>query len=133
MNIEIFNPKEMGPALGPYSQIARVRAGEFVFISGQVGADAAGNVADGFDAQCGLIYANIETALKSVGAGWGNVVQFTSYLVNAEDIPKYMAYRAGAYPGFFPNRVYPTHTLLVIDRLVREDLLVEVQAIAALP
>jgi enamine deaminase RidA (YjgF/YER057c/UK114 family) len=73
------------------------------------------------------------SALASVGAGWGNVVQFTSYLVNAEDIPKYMAYRAGAYPGFFPNRVYPTHTLLVIDRLVREDLLVEVQAIAALP
>jgi enamine deaminase RidA (YjgF/YER057c/UK114 family) len=133
MNIEIFNPKEMGQPLGPYSQIARVRAGEFIFISGQVGADASGNVPDDFDAQCKLAYANIETALKSVGAQWANVVQFTSYLVNAQDIPKYMAYRAGAYPVFFPTLVYPTHTLLIINRLVRESLLVEVQAIAALP
>jgi enamine deaminase RidA (YjgF/YER057c/UK114 family) len=133
MTIKIFSPQEMGQPLGPYSQIARVRAGEFIFISGQVGADAAGNVADDFDSQCKLTYANIETALKSAGAGWGNVVQFTSYLVNAQDIPKYMAYRAGAYPGFFPSRVYPTHTLLVVSRLVREGLLVEVQTVAALP
>ena len=132
MNIEIFNPKEMGPALGPYSQIARVRAGEFVFISGQVGADAAGNVADGFDAQCGLTYANIETALKSVGAGWGNVVQFTTYLVHSQDIAKFMAYRGREFPRLFPNGAYPPNTLLVVDRLVQEALLIEVQAVAAL-
>jgi enamine deaminase RidA (YjgF/YER057c/UK114 family) len=131
--IEIFNPATMGPVLGPYSQIARVRARETIYISGQVGADAAGVVAEGFEAQCAQTYANIETALKSVGASWKNVVQFTSYLVSASDIPGYMSYRAKAYPIFFPNRVFPTHTLLIVNRLVKEGLLVEVTTTAALP
>ncbi len=130
--IEIFSPKEMGPVLGPYSQIARVRALEFIFISGQVGTDVNGKVADGFENQCAQAYANIETALKSVGAKWGNVVQFTSYLVNAEDVKDYMVYRAQAYPIFFPNRVYPTHTLTIVNQLVQKHFLVEVTATAAL-
>ena len=45
-----------------------MKASEFVFIAGQVGADRDGKVGEDFDAQCALTYANIETALKSVGA-----------------------------------------------------------------
>jgi len=81
-NIEIINRPEMGPVLGPYSQIARARAGTHVYIAGQVGADIEGRIAAGFDAQCVQIYANIETALKAAGGGWEHVVQFTSYLVD---------------------------------------------------
>jgi enamine deaminase RidA (YjgF/YER057c/UK114 family) len=131
--IEILNPKEMGPVLGPYSQIARVRASEFVIIAGQVGADANGKLAAGFEAQCEQMYSNIETALKAVGGGWSNVVSFTSYLVNSDDIPKYMSYRAKAYPSFFPSKVYPPHTLAVVAQLVQKPLLVEVATMAALP
>ncbi len=132
MSIEILNPPEMGPALGPYSQIARVRAAQHIYISGQVGADATGAIAEGFWAQCAQTYANIETALKAAGAGWQDVVQFTSYLTNADDVPNYMAYRAEAYPVFFPNRIYPTHTLLIVQQLVKKPLLVEVTATAVL-
>jgi enamine deaminase RidA (YjgF/YER057c/UK114 family) len=131
MAIEILNPPGLGPALGPYSQIARVKASEFLFLSGQVGGDLSGKVAEGFEEQCAQTYANIETLLKSVDAGWGNVVQFTSYLVDPADIPKYMAYRRHAYPKFFPSGVYPTHTLVVVDRLVQPGLLVEVHTVAA--
>ena len=131
--VEILNPKEMGPVLGPYSQIARVRASELIFIAGQVGADSSGKIAEGFEQQCEQMYANIEMALKSVGAGWGNVYAFTSYLVSADDIPKYMSYRAKAYPVFFPNKVYPTHTLAIVSQLVKKALLAEVAASAALP
>jgi enamine deaminase RidA (YjgF/YER057c/UK114 family) len=77
------------------------------------------------------IYANIETALKAAGAGWEHVVQFTSYIVDRQYIPDYMSYRAHAYPVFFPGRVYPTHTLLIVNGLVKESLLVEVTATAA--
>jgi enamine deaminase RidA (YjgF/YER057c/UK114 family) len=132
-NLEIINPPEMGPVLGPYSQIARVRAGTHVYIAGQVGADGEGKIADGFEAQCAQMYANIETALKAAGAAWQHVVQFTSYLVDRKNIPDYMAYRAKAYPIFFPNLVYPTHTLLIVGGLVKETLLVEVTATAVLP
>jgi enamine deaminase RidA (YjgF/YER057c/UK114 family) len=131
--IEIINPPEMGPVLGPYSQIARVRAGTHIYIAGQVGADIEGNIAEGFEAQCVQMYANIETALQAAGAGWQHVVQFTSYLVDRKYVPDYMAYRAHAYPVFFPGLVYPTHTLLIVNGLVKESLLVEVTATAVLP
>jgi enamine deaminase RidA (YjgF/YER057c/UK114 family) len=130
--IKIFSPEALGKPLGQYSQITRVKASEFVFIAGQVGASPDGKVGEDFDAQCALVYANIETALKSVGGGWGNVVEFTTYLVHSQDIPNFMTYRKREFPKFFPNGAYPPNTLLMVDRLVQEPFLIEVQTIAAL-
>jgi len=87
---------------------------------------------DDFDAQCAGAFRQIETALKSAGAGWGNVAQFTTYLVHSQDIPKFMAWRLREFPKMFPEGKYPPNTLLIIDRLVGEQYLVEVQTIAAL-
>ena len=133
-DIKILNPDTLGKPLGQYSQLTRVKASEFAFIAGQLAADKAGNIigAEDFDAQCVQVFANIETALKSVGGGWGNIVQFTTYLVHSQDIPKFMAYRLREFPKMFANGAYPPNTLLIIDRLVQEPLLVEVQAVAAL-
>ena len=77
-------------------------------------------------------FANIGAALKSVGAGWGHIVQFTTYMVHSQDIAKFMKYRLREFPKMFSNGAYPPNTLLMIDRLVQEPLLVEVQAVAAL-
>ena len=132
--IKIVNPESLGKPLGQYSQITRVKASEYLFIAGQVATDAAGNVigADDFDAQCVQVFANIGTALASCGAGWGNVVQFTTYLVHSQDIPKFMQYRLREFPRMFANGAYPPNTLLMIDRLVKEAFLLEVQTVAAL-
>jgi enamine deaminase RidA (YjgF/YER057c/UK114 family) len=132
--IKIFSPDVLGKPLGQYSQITRVKASEFVYIAGQLATDRDGNIigAGDFEAQCRQVFANIETALKSVGGGWGNVVEFTTYLVHSQDIPKFMTYRKGAFPRFFPDGAYPPNTLLIIDRLVQEPFLVEVKTIAAL-
>ena len=132
--IKIFSPDVLGKPLGQYSQITRVKASEFVYIAGQLATDRDGKIigADDFDAQCGQVFANIETALKSVGAGWGNVVEFTTYLVHSQDIPKFMTYRKREFPRFFADDAYPPNTLLMVDRLVQEPFLVEVKTIAAL-
>ena len=133
-DIKILNPDTLGKPLGQYSQLTRVKASEFVFIAGQLAADKAANIigADDFDAQCVQVFANIETALKSVGGGWGNIVQFTTYLVHSQDIPKFMKYRLREFPKRFANGAYPPNTLLMIDRLVQEPLLIEVSTVAAL-
>jgi len=133
-DITIYNPETLGRPLGQYTQVTRVRASEFLFIAGQLAADRAGNVVGegDFDAQCEQVFGNIELALRSAGAGWGNVVLFTTYLVHSQDIPKLMQYRLRAFPKFFPNGAYPPNTMLMVDRLVQEAFLVEVQAIAAL-
>jgi enamine deaminase RidA (YjgF/YER057c/UK114 family) len=132
--IKIFSPDVLGKPLGQYSQITRVKASEFVYIAGQLATNRDDAIigADDFDAQCAQVFANIETALKSVGAGWGNVVEFTTYLVHSQDIPKFMTYRKREFPKFFPDGAYPPNTLLMVDRLVQEPFLVEVKTIAAL-
>jgi len=132
--IKIFSPDVLGKPLGQYSQITRVKASEFVYIAGQLATNREGAIigADDFDAQCAQVFANIETALKSVGASWGNVVEFTTYLVHSQDIPKFMTYRKREFPKFFPDGAYPPNTLLMVDRLVQEPFLVEVKTIAAL-
>ena len=124
--IKITNVEALGKPLGQYSHMARVKAGEYLFIAGMLapGAD--------FDAQCSGVFAQIGSALESAGAGWANVVQFTTYLVHSQDIPKFMAWRLREFPRLFPNGAYPPNTLLVIDRLVQEQFLVEVQTVAAL-
>jgi len=131
-DIKIVNPDALGKPLGQYSQITRVKASEFIFIAGQVGVDKEGKIVGDFDAQCAQTFANIGAALQSVGAGWGNIVEFTTYMLHSQDIPKFMAYRLREFPKMFVNGAYPPNTLLMIDRLVQEPLLIEVQAIAAL-
>jgi enamine deaminase RidA (YjgF/YER057c/UK114 family) len=136
-NIQILNPDALGKPLGQYSQLTRVKASEFLFIAGQVGIDNSGADKDGkapadFDAQCGLVFANIGAALASQGASFANLVEFTTYLVHAQDIAKFMTYRTREFPNLFKGAAYPPNTLLIIDRLVREEFLIEVSAVAAL-
>ena len=42
--INIYNPEELGPPMGQYTHVTRVRANEFLFIAGMLSGDAAGNV-----------------------------------------------------------------------------------------
>ena len=125
-DVRIYNVEALGKPLGQYSHVTRVKAGEFLFIAGML---AAG---EDFDAQCSGVFRQIEEALKSADAGWASVVQFTTYLVHSQDIPKFMQWRLREFPQLFPGGAYPPNTLLVIDRLVAEQYLIEVQTVAAL-
>jgi enamine deaminase RidA (YjgF/YER057c/UK114 family) len=126
-DIKILNVEALGKPLGQYSHMTRVKgAQETLYIAGML---AAG---DDFDAQCSGVFRQVETALKSAGAGWGSVVQFTTYLVHSQDIPKFMAWRLREFPKLFPDGKYPPNTLLIIDRLVGEQYLIEVQTIAVI-
>jgi enamine deaminase RidA (YjgF/YER057c/UK114 family) len=132
--ITIANPDTMGKPLGQYSQITRVKASEFLFIAGQVATDRHGKPtgADDFDEQCRAVFANIDAALRSQGASFANVVEFTTYLVHSQDIAQFMAFRRREFPRMFPGGGYPPNTLLIVDRLVQESFLIEVATVAAL-
>jgi enamine deaminase RidA (YjgF/YER057c/UK114 family) len=79
------------------------------------------------------VFHNLEHVLASVGATFEQVVQFTTYLVHSQDIETFMAVRRELFAQLYPKGDYPPNTLLVIDRLVREEFLIEVEAVAALP
>ena len=124
--IRIYNPDSLGAPLGQYSHVTRVKAAETLYIAGML---APG---EDFDTQCSGVFRSIEAALKSAGAEWGNVAQFTTYLVHSQGIPRFMAWRLREFPKMFPGGKYPPNTLLIVDRLVQEQFLVEVQTTAAL-
>jgi enamine deaminase RidA (YjgF/YER057c/UK114 family) len=132
-NIKIFNPAGLAKPAGTYSQIAHAKTQEVVFIAGQVPTDSSGALVGkgNFEAQCAQTFANIHTALRAAGADWNNVVQFTSFLVRAEDAAAFRAYRGQEFPKLFPGAP-PPNTLLIISRLADPDYLLEVQTIAAL-
>src|SRR5947209_4160961 len=117
--IKILNPQSLGKPLGQYSHVSRVKASELLFIAGQVATDASGNPIGGndFDAQCRQVFANVEAALKSQGADFANIVEFTTYLVHSQDIARFMGFRSREFPRMFPGGQYPPNTLLIVDRL----------------
>jgi enamine deaminase RidA (YjgF/YER057c/UK114 family) len=132
--IKFLNPDTLAKPGGQYSHVTRVKASEFLFIAGQLSTDKTGALVgqDDFETQCAQVFANIGSALEAAGAGWKNVVQFTTYVVHSQDIPELRTFRSREYPKMFPDGIYPPNTLLVVDRLAQEPYLIEVQTIAAL-
>lgn len=131
--VHYLNPETASPAQGLYSHVARVEAGPLCFIAGQlaVGADGAVVGKGDFDAQFRQVFDNLGAVLRGLGLGFADVAKFTTYLVHSQDIERFMARRAELFPTLFPGKLYPPNTLLIIDRLVKEEFLIEVEAVAA--
>lgn len=121
-------PSTLPAPLGAYSHVAR--SGDLVLIAGQVGVDSDGKAAEDFEEQVRLTYQNLALALESEGLGLSDVMKFTTYLVSTDDIPAFYAARTKLFPTLFPSGEYPPNTLLVISRLVHEELRIEIEAIA---
>ena len=134
MERKTLNPQQVCPPVGLYSQASRVKAGEILFIAGQLGLDAKGTLLGKGDAaaQIRQAFRNIGEILASQGASFSNVVEFTTYLTSAEGIAVFMATRTELFATLYPKGDYPPNTLLVISRLVHPDALVEISAVAAL-
>ena len=131
----IVNTDKAPQPIGAYSQAIRTSPGELLFIAGQVAVDHDGNPVGVGDvaAQTKQVFENLGGILEGVGAAFSNVVEFTTYVVGSDSVPGFIAGRTEVFPTIFPDGDYPPNTLLVIDGLVREEFLVEIKAIAALP
>ncbi|HSK93690.1 MAG TPA: RidA family protein [Candidatus Angelobacter sp.] len=130
--IERLNPDTLRAPGGTYSHVARAPAGaQLIVIAGQVGIGPDGTAGD-FDDQCEQAFANVGAALEAAGAGWSDVIQTMTFLTRREDRPRLREWRTTAYASVFPDGDYPPNTLLVVDALATDDLLIEIQAIAAI-
>ena len=130
--VAYINPETAGPAQGLYSHVARVEAGPLYFIAGQVavGRDGAVVGKGDFERQCRHVFDNLGAVLGGLGLGFDDVAKFTTYLVHAQDIEPFVRVRAALFPTLFSGALYPPNTLLIVDRLVKEDFLVEIEAVA---
>jgi enamine deaminase RidA (YjgF/YER057c/UK114 family) len=130
-NVRYSNPPGMTKPAA-YSQVVEVNGPHrMIYLAGQTGVDANGNVAQGFRAQAVQVMENIKTALASVGGDFDHIVKLTSYLTDIEaNAAAYREVRA----SYFPNKAaLPASTLLQISRLANSAYLLEVEATAILP
>ncbi len=133
MSVNYSNPAELAPPGGAYSHVAS-GAGRLVSIAGQVGADGDGNVVEGdLVAQVVQTFENVRLALASEGLKPQDVLALTTYLIDADHIPTFVEARTQVFGDLFSDGSYPPNTLLVIDRLVQPQLLVEISALAVAP
>lgn len=129
------NPEGTAPAQGLYSHVGRVSAGDLLFVAGQLAVGPKGEVVGkgDFDAQFRRVFENLGDVLRGVGTDFNAVVKFTTWLVHSQDLERFMALRAELFPTLFATSAYPPNTLLIVDRLVKEDFLIEVEAVVAAP
>ncbi len=124
---DFLTPGSLPPPTG-YSHIVRVPAASLVFVSGQVPLDAEGRlVGDGdIEAQTRQVFSNLTAALEAAGVGWGHVVKLNYFL---RDVLQIAAVRA-VRDEFLDGQRYPASTLVEVSSLFRDDVLIEIDAIA---
>ncbi len=127
-------PKSFGAPLGMYSHGMIAPGGEIVVVAGQVGMGPGGQVAGGdVVAQTKQALGNVRAVVEAAGCAMRDIVRLQTFLTHAGDIDGFMKARAEIFPSYFPDGAYPPNTLLVISRLVKPELLVEIEAMAVKP
>ena len=113
---------DVPPPAGAYSPA--VKAGPFVFVSGQVPRDPATGalVGDDVESQTKQVVANVSRALQAAGASLSDVVSVIVYLADIDDWGKFNS----AYKNLMPQP-YPTRTALGANL---RGILVEMSAVA---
>jgi enamine deaminase RidA (YjgF/YER057c/UK114 family) len=132
VSVEMVKCSGLAAPLGMYSHVSRTGAGTMVFVAGQVATNPQGEIVgkDDFAAQMHQVFRNLSAALISADATFADVVKFTTYITRADDIPAFMATRKELFAEVYPQGDYPPNTLLVINRLVQPEFLLEIEAIA---
>ena len=120
------------PGLVSYAQYGfsqAVRAGDLVFVTGQAGVDAEGNVVGAdIETQAAQALANLERALEAAGTGLGGIVAMTSDIVDiATNGPGYWEVRKRVLPD---DRY--TSASIGVAALANPALLLEIQSTAVL-
>lgn len=129
--VSYLNPKGASQAQGQYSHVG-TPDGKWHFIAGQLAVAADGSVAGvgNFEEQFRQVFHNLGIVLEGLGGDYNHVVKFTTYLVHSQDIGEFKRLRSELFPQLFSATDFPPNTLLIIDRLVKEDFLIEVEAVA---
>jgi enamine deaminase RidA (YjgF/YER057c/UK114 family) len=125
------NPPTLPPTRG-YSHVVEVPAGSrMLYLAGQVALDSAGRIVGpgDFRAQAVQVFENIRRALAAGNATFRDVVKLNYYVVDAGQVAVLREVR----DRYVNTAAPPASTLVEVRRLVRDDLLLEVEAVAIVP
>jgi enamine deaminase RidA (YjgF/YER057c/UK114 family) len=130
MHTHFLNPPTLFTPPG-YSHVVDTRGGHTIYVAGQVALDQSGALVGPGDvgAQARQAFENIRLALAAVGATMGDVVKLTTFVTDMTTGRLGFRQARDAFIAQPP----PASTLVEVRRLFRDDLLIEIEAVAVLP
>lgn len=121
--MQYVQTSEAPAAIGPYSQA--VKAGEFVFTSGQIALLPSGELLDGsIQEQSTQVLKNLSAVLKEAGCTLDDVVKTTCFLSSMDDFTAMNE----VYASFFKDHKPARSTVAV--KTLPKNVLVEIEVIA---
>ena len=119
----VIQSQDAPAAIGTYSQA--VRAGDTVYLSGQIGLDpATGQLAEGIEAQIHRVFRNLAAVAQAAGLGLQQAVRMTVYLTDLAHFAKVNEIMAQYVPQPYPSRAavgvasLPRGALVEIDAIL---------------
>ena len=105
-------------------------AGTVVYVAGHTGqaADDGRSLAGDFDAQCRQTFRNIEKTLAEAGAGLGDLVTMTVFLIHSRYTTRMTELRAEIF-----GKDFPASAAVTVSGFAQPSILIEVQGIAVVP
>ena len=128
--VRFLNPTAMPQSVG-YTQVVEVTGSKMLYLSGQIAFDTAGQIVGMGDlhAQTQQVFENLKAGLAAAGATFEHVVKLQLFLLDITQIQIVRDVRDRYVNTQFP----PASTAVEVRRLFRDELLIEIDAIAALP
>jgi enamine deaminase RidA (YjgF/YER057c/UK114 family) len=123
-----FNPGATQAMYDAFHFSQATRVGNMIWVSGQVGIDAAMRPADGMTAQAHLAFQGLRAALEAAGAQLADVVELMTFHT---DLRGEMPAFAPVKDEYFPDR-YPSWTAVGVTQLALPELCVEIRAVAVI-
>jgi 2-iminobutanoate/2-iminopropanoate deaminase len=100
--IEPIQSANLAVSPGPFS--TGVKANGFLFLSGQVGIDQGGKLADDFDLEVRQIFKNIDSVLSEQKLTFDNIVSVTVYLKDMQKFKRLNDIYRTYFNGYYPSR-----------------------------
>jgi enamine deaminase RidA (YjgF/YER057c/UK114 family) len=131
LKLTIVNPKNLyDPTPNGYSTaVVTPRGARVAYISGQGGQDSTGGLSPDFGVQVKQAYANLRTALDTLGARPDQVAKLTVFVVD-HDMSKLEVLTKNVKEMF--GEALPAQTLIPVPKLAIDPMLFEVEAVVVL-
>ncbi len=129
-NLEITNPAGIyDPRPHGYSHLASVPAdSQLVFVAGQGGSRTDGILSNDFRAQVGIVFENIALALRSKNLTMASIAKLTTLVVDYDEAKHEILIEESN--KIWPDQKFPVNTLIPIQRLALNGMLIEIDATA---
>lgn len=106
-----------------------VRAGDFLYVAGQIGLNPDGSMPANDEAQIVNALDRLKIVLEEAGASLDDIVELVSYHVGLQNhLGKFVEIKSR-----YIREPYPTWTILEIAGLARPGLVIEITAVAYAP